>query len=120
MIRQVNEHRMTQAEQNRVNRFTASFGKRYADLSDKQKLVKAVKVISQLTQYEAGKHNPSDALQGKANCQGYSIMLYLMLERLNMPCKVIYNETHMWNEVLVNGKWEVFDVTGYDSIMKGR
>ena len=77
-------------------------------------LIQAIKKISQRATYQKGKFNPSDVLTGQVNCQGYSLMLYLMLTKSNIDCKVVYNETHMWNMVKLSDTWQQIDLTAMD------
>jgi hypothetical protein len=34
-----------------------------------------------------------------------------LCRRLGIPCFCVVNETHMWNSVMVDGKWQMLDVT---------
>ncbi len=52
------------------------------------------------------------ALIGKrAVCMGYSRALMELCRQLRIPCIALVNETHMWNAVFVEGRWQMLDVT---------
>jgi len=63
---------------------------------------------------------------GIAVCQGYAETFQLMMEALNIPCKLVYGTAgggnHAWNQVKLNGNWYHIDVTWDDPIpdVKGR
>ena len=48
-------------------------------------------------------------------CQGYALLTYKLLSRLDVPCKIIMSETHSWNIVqLEDGLWYHLDCTNDD------
>lgn len=51
---------------------------------------------------------------GKYICSGYTDMLALLLDELNIPNFKIMSENHVWNVVYYNGKWNHIDVTWDD------
>lgn len=57
----------------------------------------------------------SAAIQGKAVCQGYSLLLYRLLQELGIKNRMIPGEaggiSHVWNIVKMNGLWYNMDVT---------
>lgn len=52
-------------------------------------------------------------------CEGYAKAFQLLCSRSGIPCVSIVSNTHMWNEVRVNGKWYVVDSTWDDPIVNG-
>lgn len=44
-------------------------------------------------------------------CDGYSEAFYLLMEAYGIPCNIVVNENHAWNEVMLDGKWYLIDVT---------
>jgi hypothetical protein len=112
----VNQRRMTVAEQLAVKRYVKRYRIKNKNKTEVRRFINAINDLSSRADYLAYNHNPSDVLTGYADCQGYSIMLYLLLSSVNIQCRVIYNETHMWNEVYLKGKWQKFDMVGYESL----
>ncbi len=64
---------------------------------------------------------------GKAVCQGYCATFKIIMDKLGIPCVMLYNSTHMWNAVQMDdGQWYYIDVTwddgevpDYDYFLKG-
>lgn len=44
-------------------------------------------------------------------CDGFSEAFYLLMEACDIPCNLVINENHCWNEVMLNNKWYFLDVT---------
>ena len=59
-------------------------------------------------------------VNGKANCEGYSRAMQLLLSRfsiLSVPVTgIAKNEGHMWNAVQLDGEWYHLDVTWNDTL----
>lgn len=59
----------------------------------------------------------------RAVCQGYALLAYRMLNAAGIPTKIetgnAHGESHMWNEVYINGKWYQLDVTWDDPVGDG-
>lgn len=55
------------------------------------------------------------AVEGKAVCQGYSLLLYRLLQELGIKNRMISGETggvsHIWNIVEIDGYWYNMDTT---------
>ncbi|OSA97298.1 UNVERIFIED_ORG: hypothetical protein B2H98_08105 [Clostridium botulinum] len=65
-------------------------------------------------------NNPYTAFKtGKTVCQGYSMTVYKILNKLNIPCEIVVgtsgNTSHSWNKVKINGTWRYLDVTNNDT-----
>lgn len=61
-------------------------------------------------------HTAYGALVNKeAVCEGYAKAYKLLLNAMDIPCQVVINEDHAWNEVYLNGNWYVVDVTNDDA-----
>ena len=43
-------------------------------------------------------------------CEDFSNVYAIMCRELGIPCHVMSNETHGWNIVYLNGRWEIVDV----------
>lgn len=50
-------------------------------------------------------------VQGSATCLGYSQGYYYMMKRLHVPCRIVINERHAWNEVFIDNQWVTVDLT---------
>jgi len=117
MIIAINKIRMTKSERIQVNRFIRKYKREVKESIDVQKIVLAVNKITQKTRYLKYKHNPSDVLAGYADCQGYSIMFFMLMQRVNIECQIVYNSVHMWNRIYMNGKWVDIDITALDKFI---
>lgn len=61
-------------------------------------------------------HTAYSALINKeAVCEGYAKAYKVLLNSMDIPCEIVINEDHAWNEVKLNGKWYVVDVTNDDA-----
>lgn len=68
-------------------------------------------------------------IEGKAVCEGYAESFKYMMDKLNIPCILVYgnginnagnSEYHSWNQVLMeDGKWYSVDSTWDDPILIG-
>lgn len=54
--------------------------------------------------------------QGKAVCGGYTDLMQLYLEKLNIPNFKVSSEKHIWNAVYINGQWLNLDLTWDDPV----
>ena len=68
-------------------------------------------------------------VKGEAVCEGYSRALKAVLDRLDIPCVLIYGvympkkdtpEEHMWCQVQLDGKWYAVDATMDDPVNNNR
>ena len=58
---------------------------------------------------------------GQTNCYGYTIMNYIILNRLGIEVRTTYgtmNNSHIWNTVRLDGQWYYEDIT-WDTVNKG-
>lgn len=55
-----------------------------------------------------------DAVHPSA-CMGYAQCFKFLCDLAHIPCVLIHSETHQWNEVYVDGRWQSVDVTGADA-----
>lgn len=59
----------------------------------------------------------SNLYRGRSTCTGYAYSFYAIMKALDIPVTLEYNTNHVWNRVMVEGKWYNMDVTwdGQDS-----
>lgn len=54
---------------------------------------------------------------GKAICGGYTDLMALFLDRLNIPNFKVSSENHIWNVVYYDGMWKHLDLTWDDPVV---
>ena len=54
-------------------------------------------------------------INGQSVCEGYAKAYKLMLNAMDIPCDMVVNATHGWNEVFYENKWYMVDVTNDDT-----
>ena len=115
MANKVISYRLNSVEKSRVNVYVNRHYTRFKRLNNRQYVAMSAIEICKRTEYAKGRVTPYDVYLGKANCQGYSFMFYMMMAKANIPCRLVHNEKHMWNEVMLDGKWVKYDVTAMDN-----
>ena len=66
--------------------------------------------------YDANEHNgtnkifTSDTPVGGV-CGAFSENFHYLCQRAEIPCVKVRSETHGWNEVFIDGRWYVIDIT---------
>ncbi|MBQ6947762.1 MAG: S-layer homology domain-containing protein [Clostridia bacterium] len=50
-------------------------------------------------------------VEKRAVCMGYSRAFMELCRRLDIPCIALVNDTHMWNAVYLEDRWQMLDVT---------
>ncbi|MBR1752640.1 MAG: transglutaminase [Ruminococcus sp.] len=67
-------------------------------------------------------------VSGRAVCEGYSKALMMLCNAMGLPCLPVVgqgiddmgnSQGHMWNEVMIDGKWYATDITWDDPIFDG-
>ncbi len=62
-------------------------------------------------------HNVKGAVIDKsAVCDGYATAFQYYMHKLNIPCNIVTGGNHAWNQVQVDGKWYMVDVTFDDPV----
>ena len=88
-------------------------------MSDLDKLIYAYDYIVQNTTYNLNAKRAYDAvgplLYGEGVCAGYAIAMELILENEGIESKNVYNPTHMWLAVKLDGEWYHIDPTWGDT-----
>lgn len=85
--------------------------------TDQEKATKVKEWIRSNCKYTKKKNNMWDEclygclVKGNATCLGYSEAMFYMMNELNVPCRIVTNKYHAWNEVYIDGKWVKYDVT---------
>ncbi len=91
------------------------------------------KLIDMLTYDQSGRANNSNIygalIENTCICEGYAESFKTILDKLNIPCVLVYGdavdangstEAHAWNEVKMDdGNWYAVDVTWDDPIILG-
>jgi transglutaminase/protease-like cytokinesis protein 3 len=117
LTQQILDYRMNTVEKSKVRVFVMQHYKKYKNDSATLYAFNSAIQLCKISDYQLGKYNPYDVLRGKANCQGFSFMFWLMMNKANIPCRIVYSETHMWNELYLNSKWVKYDVTAMNGII---
>lgn len=89
--------------------------------SDYDKILAAHEYLRSHVNYVEGNsyllHTTYGALVNKeAVCEGYAKAYKTLLNAMDIPCEVVINEDHAWNEVYLDGNWYVVDVTNDDAL----
>ncbi len=48
-------------------------------------------------------------------CMAYSYAFQFLCDRAGIPCILVCNDVHMWNQVYLDGQWWGVDVTASDA-----
>lgn len=56
------------------------------------------------------------ALDGMAVCEGYADAFQYFMNELDIPCNIVTNTDHAWNQVQIDGEWYMLDATHDDPI----
>ena len=57
----------------------------------------------------------TDAAVHPSACMGYAHCFKFLCDLADIPCILVHSDTHQWNEVYVDGRWQSVDVTGTDA-----
>ena len=55
--------------------------------------------------------------EGYAICGGYTDLMQLFLEKMNLKCYRISSQSHIWNAVEIDNKWYHIDLTWDDPVV---
>ena len=89
--------------------------------TDYDKILAAHEYLRSRVSYEEGTdyllHTSYGALVNReAVCEGYAKAYKVLLNAMDIPCEIVINEDHAWNEVYLDGNWYVVDVTNDDAL----
>lgn len=88
-------------------------------LSDREKAEKLVWYVCDRMTYEVKYPCPGKVLSQDGVvpgcCMAYSYALQFLCDRAGIPCVLVCNDIHMWNQVYLDGQWWLVDVTASDA-----
>lgn len=94
------------------------------DMSDEDKMLVIHNHIINNTRYDIDKSNDASytalgpLFNGNAVCSGYADLMAIFLTKFGLKNYKVASDTHVWNVVLVNGKWLHIDLTWDDPVTK--
>lgn len=96
-----------------------------SNLSTQEKIRKIHDYIIDNTDYDENASDESKSAYGvfkyrKAVCSGYADAVSIFLNNLGIKNYRVSNDVHIWNLILVNGKWVHLDATWDDPISSGK
>ena len=96
-----------------------SFIAEISNLSDRQKVKRIADYICDRVVYKddnaAGINRVfTETPPVNAICSTYSNAFIFLCQRAEIPCISIVDDTHAWNEVYVDGRWYIADISYYD------
>ncbi len=102
-----------------ANAATDNFIAEIQDLTDKEKVKKIADLVCDKIVYRnenVGGINDVFTNSGQTNgtCATYANAFQYLCQRANIPCVTVTDDNHGWNEVYVDGKWQVTDIGYYD------
>lgn len=90
-----------------------------ADLTDREKAEKLVWYVCDRMTYEVKYPGPGKVLSQDGVtpgcCMAYSYAFQFLCDRTGIPCVLVCNDVHMWNQVYLDGQWWLVDVTASDA-----
>lgn len=88
-------------------------------LSDREKAEKMVWYVCDRMTYEVKYPGPGKVLSQDGVvpgcCMAYSYAFQFLCDRAGIPCVLVCNDIHMWNQVYLDGQWWLVDVTASDA-----
>lgn len=121
-----NYSRMTADERSKLQEAIEEFKNQYitSGMSDFEKEIKIIEWLVENCSYERGDgwENAtaySCIVNGRAQCSGYADAFLQTAKACGIDARYIYNKTHAWNLVKLDGDWYHVDVTWEDPIGSG-
>jgi len=88
-------------------------------LSNREKAEKMVWYVCDRMTYEVKYPGPGKVLSQDSVtsgcCMAYSYAFQFLCDRAGIPCVLVCNDVHMWNQVYLDGQWWLVDVTASDA-----
>jgi len=98
---------------------TQSFIDGLSGLSDRDKVEKLVYYVCDRMTYEVKYPGPGEVLSQdgvvSGCCMAYSYAFQFLCDRAGIPCILVCNDVHMWNQIYLDGQWWGVDVTASDT-----
>jgi hypothetical protein len=110
----------TDEEEKAVNDIVAAWCKRNNSSDDLQMYYRIRNYIARKVTYDNDKKYSYSAygalIRGRAVCMGYALLAKKFFDYKKMENYLIWDlkENHLYNRILLNGKWEDVDITWYD------
>ena len=85
-----------------------------SNMTDEEKLLMIHDYIANIATYKYSDNSNKASnllMNGEAVCSGYSDLMAIFLDRLNIPNFKVTNDTHVWNAVYINNEWRHIDIT---------
>ncbi len=103
----------------KANQATDEFIEELNNLSDREKIRRIANCISDRIVYKnedvAGINDVfTSETPVHGICGTYAMSFMYLCQRADIPCVVVKDSDHAWNEVYVDGKWQVTDISYYD------
>ena len=102
-----------------ANKATDSFIAEISNLTDREKVKQIADYICNRVAYKdedaAGINKVfTDTPPVNAVCGTYADAFVYLCQRAEIPCISVVDDIHAWNEVYVDGKWHITDISYYD------
>ena len=99
--------------------YCAGFIQSLKAMSEEQKIREIAFYVCERLDYQADTWvGPSTVLisdsVSKGNCMSFAHNFQFLCNLAEIPCILVHSDTHQWNQVYVNGRWQDVDVTGTD------
>lgn len=87
------------------------------EVTDYQKELSICSLVEDKLKYSRNSYDQSlysSVIMGDTVCAGYSALFIAMCNAAGLECTAVYNDTHIWNAVNLNGQWYLIDPTWCD------
>ena len=104
-----------------ANRAADSLIHEIETLSDGEKIVKLADALCDKLTYgkTIGANGPNEIFTSSVPlmgmCGSYANTFLYLCQRANIPCIIRSDADHAWNVVYVDGRWQIADITNYDT-----
>lgn len=120
------KHLYNKEDINRINKGVESIitNELNNEMTTQDKILKIHDYIINNTRYDINKSNTESysalgpIFKGTAVCSGYADLMAIFLSKFGISNFRVASDTHVWNAVLIDGKWLNIDLTWDDPITK--